>query len=327
MRWFFRSEKQRVFAGCAFLLASAAALAQMPANEPLLPLPASQNLDSRKVDLGGRLFRDPRMSKDNSVSCQSCHLPDHGGADPRPRSIGALGAVGGVNSPSVFNSSHNFRQLWSGAEATPTDVVNRVVKAPGVFNTSWEDVLAKLSQDTKLVQDFNQAYSDGMNARNAADAIGVYVQSLDTPSRFDAWLRGDAKAITAGEKKGYDNFKKYGCVACHSGVNVGGSMFQKFPVMGDYYKDRAAKGQPMTDADRGRFNVTKAEQDLHLFKVPSLRNVALTAPYFHDASAKTLEEAVDVMFKYQLGITPPAADKASIVKFLHTLSGSSLAQK
>ncbi|MBI2771119.1 MAG: c-type cytochrome [Burkholderiales bacterium] len=315
----FRFRFGPLLAGCALAVAGAAALAQ--ADEPLQPLP-EQKFDLRKVALGERLFSDKRFSTDGTVACISCHSFQHGGADPRPRSIGARGAVGAVNSPSIFNSGLNFRQLWNGAVTTPEGVIDRVVKSPTVFNSSWAEVLGKLTQDGALVRDFAGAYPSGLTAASVMNAIATYQRSLVTPSRFDAWLLGDKGAITADEKKGYDNFKKYGCVACHQGINVGGNVFQKFGAVGDYFKDRVARGQPMTDADKGYFNVTRLEDDMHVFKVPSLRNVALTAPYFHDASAATLEDAVDVMFKYQLGRTAPAADKALIVKFLHTLSGT-----
>jgi cytochrome c peroxidase len=157
-----------------------------------------------------------------------------------------------------------------------------------------------------------------LQSKNIQDALAVFQRSLITPNgRFDKYLRGDKTAITADELKGYQLFKSYGCVACHQGVNAGGNMFQLFGVMGDYF----AKRGNITEADYGRFNATKNPADKHMFKVPSLRNVALTAPYFHDGSAKTLSDAVDVMFRYQLGRPAPQADKDYIVKFLHTLTG------
>ena len=179
-------------------------------------------------------------------------------------------------------------------------------------------MLGKLTQDGALELQMKQSYPDGLKAENIQDAIAVYERSLITPnSRLDRYLRGDKSAVSGDELHGYQLFKQYGCVACHQGVNMGGNMFQKFGVMGDYFGKR---GNP-TDADLGRYSVTKIESDKHVFKVPSLRNVALTAPYFHDGSAKTLSEAVDVMFKYQLGRLAPVQDKDLIVKFLHTLSG------
>jgi cytochrome c peroxidase len=223
----------------------------------------------------------------------------------------------------VWNAAFNFRQLWTGGAATLEEVVDRVVKSPMVFDSNWGDVLTKLGQDAGLVGNMKQVYPEGVTAQTVSDALAVYQRSLTTPSRFDKFLRGDASAINAEEKKGYARFKAYGCVACHQGVNVGGNMFQRFGALNDYFADRVKAGRPLTEADNGRFKVTRKEQDRHLFKVPSLRNVAQTAPYFHDGSAATLEDAVDVMFRYQLGRTAPPDDKAAIVAFLKTLSGPS----
>jgi cytochrome c peroxidase len=302
-------------------LACVSAFAQQYA-QAIAPLPPVPALDPQRVALGERLFRDARLARDNSVACISCHSFEHGGADTRARSLGAGGAQGQLNAPSIFNSAHNFRQLWSGAAATLEEQVDRVIRNPAVFNSSWPEILAKLRQDPALVRDFRAAYPGGLDPKSAADAIASYERSLVTPSRFDSYLRGDANALTAGEKKGYDNFRKYGCVACHQGVNVGGNMYQKFGALRDYFADRRAAGKPVTEADKGRFGITGRPEDMHVFKVPSLRNVALTAPYFHDGSAATLEEAVDIMFKYQLGRAAPPEDRASIVGFLRTLSGT-----
>jgi cytochrome c peroxidase len=169
----------------------------------------------------------------------------------------------------------------------------------------------------KTVQAFQAIYGDGLQPRNIQDAIATFERSLVTPSRFDRYLRGDSGAISEQEKRGYELFKSYGCVACHQGVNVGGNMFQTFGVLGNYFKDRGNE----TEADLGRYTVTQNELDRHVFKVPSLRNVALTAPYFHDGTAPTLEAAVDVMFRYQLGREAPAADKTAIIMFLKSLTG------
>ncbi|HVK56244.1 MAG TPA: cytochrome c peroxidase [Burkholderiales bacterium] len=295
------------------------ALAQ--SDEPLDPLPNNLKFDQRKVTLGSKLFRDSRFAKDNSVACISCHSFQHGGADPRPVTIGAGGVKHIFNSPSVFNSGFNFRQQWTGGAVSLEDLTHKVVKSPRVFGSTWEEVIGKLSKDEPLVSEFKTIYSTGMTPDNIADALAVYQRSLITPSRFDKYLRGDSNAITADEKLGYQRFKAYGCVGCHQGVNVGGNMVQKFGAMRDYFADRVKEGKPLTDADKGRFNITKDEGDLHTFKVPSLRNVALTSPYFHNGAAASLEEAVDVMFRYQLGRTAPAEDKALIIKFLKSLTG------
>ncbi len=306
--------------GTAWILVfSGAAVAA--ANEPIKPLPPSPQLDQRKVRLGERLFNDPRFSGDNLVSCASCHnLYGAGGADPRPHSIGAKGVVSAVNAPSVLNAAHNFRQFWDGRAATLEEQIGFVVVTPADFGTTWDAILAKLKQDAALSSEFRAVYPDGITAKNVTDAIVTFERALPAPSRFDRYLLGDTSAITADERKGYEKFKAYGCVACHQGANVGGNMFQVFGVIGNYFQDRG-NIQP---ADLGRYNVTKNELDKYVFKVPSLRNVALTAPYFHDAAAPTLEEAVDVMFKYQLGRSASKEDKALIVKFLKTLTAERL---
>ena len=297
-------------------LATTAARAQQ--SEPIQPIVADSKLDAKKVALGDRLFHDKRLSKDNSLSCASCHNLARGGVDGLPSSIGIGGAKGPINAPTVFNSSLNFRQFWDGRAPNLEEQAAVPVHNPLEMGSNWAEVLAKLAKDEALIQQMKEVYPDGLQAKNIQDLIAVFERSLVTPNgRFDKYLKGDKSALSADELKGYQMFKAYGCVACHQGVNVGGNMFQTFGVMGDYFAKRGG----VTAADMGRYNVTKNEGDKHVFKVPSLRNVALTAPYFHDGSAKTLPDAVDVMFKYQLGRPASAQDKELIVKFLHTLTG------
>jgi len=300
----------------AALSASPAAWGQM-LDEPIKPLPAKLNLDARKVNLGKSLFHDKRLSKDNSLSCASCHDIAAGGVDGKQFAVGIKGQVGPINTPTVLNSGLNFRQFWDGRAATLEEQAAGPVHNPGEMGSNWQEVLAKLSQDKAFVERFKGVYPDGLQPRNIQDAIATFERSLNTPSRFDRYLLGEGMALQEDEKQGYQLFKNYGCVACHQGQGVGGNMYQTFGVLGNYFKD---KGK-VTDADLGRYAVTKNEADRHVFKVPSLRNVELTAPYFHDGSAKTLDEAVEVMFRYQLGRSAPAADKALIVKFLKTLTG------
>lgn len=305
------------------VLFSAAMLIAVTGNvygeEPIEPIPIVLSLDPQKVSLGEMLFNDKRLSKDNLVSCASCHnITQHGGADGRLSAVGVGGAIGSINTPTVLNSGLNFRQFWDGRAATLEDQADGPVANPKEMASSWDEAIGKLEKDPAIVGKFKESYASGLNRANARDAIATYERSLTTPnSRFDKYLRGAKMALSADEIKGYQIFKNYGCVACHQGVNIGGNMYQTFGVMGDYF---AARGNE-TEADLGRFNVTKNAEDKHLFKVPSLRNVALTAPYFHDGSAKTLSDAVNVMFKYQLGRSAPQQDKDLIVKFLRTLTG------
>ena len=290
-------------------------------NEPIRPLPEVK-LDKAKVELGRRLFHEPRLSKDNSISCASCHMLDRGGVDGRQVSIGVGGAEGPINSPTVLNSGLNFRQFWDGRAATLEEQVEGPVHADAEMASSWPEVIGKLRQDEHYVNDFTALYGSEITSAAITDAIATFERSLLTPSRFDDYLQGVQSALSAAELQGYQLFKIYGCVACHQGANVGGNMFQYFGVMGNYFRDRGN----LTEADYGRYNVTGNERDKFLFKVPSLRNIALTAPYFHDGSVATLEGAVDVMIKYQLGRNVSQRDRDLIVQFLHSLTSKDAEQ-
>ncbi|MES2260432.1 MAG: cytochrome c peroxidase [Pseudomonadota bacterium] len=301
----------------ACLLGAAYPACALPADEPIKPVPLTLHQDPVRAELGRRLFNDARLSANQRVSCASCHDLAHGGADGRARSLG-FGGQTGLNAPTVFNAALNFKQFWDGRADTLEAQIDLVVSNPVEMGSSWPDVVAKVAQDAQYRRAFAAAYRDGVTKANIQNAIATFERTLITPnSRFDRYLRGERNAITDAEKMGYAKFKQYGCVACHQGVNVGGNMFQKFGVMGDYF---AQRGKP-SGADQGRYLVTGKADDRHVFKVPGLRNVALTAPYFHDASARTLEEAIDVMFKYQLGRVASKEDKEYIAKFLHTLTG------
>jgi cytochrome c peroxidase len=286
--------------------------------EPIQPIPVKISLDPNKVSLGKVLFEDPRLSEDNRISCVSCHDLKLGGVDRRVRSVGINGNLTDVNTPTVFNVSFNFRFNWNGKFENLTDHLNTLMTNPKVMGVKWETLIEKLKEDSEYMKIFDRLYLDGLTPANIKDAIVLYEKSLYTPnSRFDRFLRGDKQALTTSEKEGYKLFKNYGCISCHQGINVGGNMFQRFGVMGDYFADRGN----ITQADLGRFNVTKDEADRYVFRVPSLRNVELTPPYFHDGSADTLEKATAIMMRYQLG-RPLSREKIDpIVQFLHTLTG------
>ncbi|AZF19943.1 cytochrome-c peroxidase [Pseudomonas sp. R3-52-08] len=303
----------------ALCLGSGAPLAAAPLNEALKPMPAIPALDPAKVELGRQLFNEPRLSANNTLSCASCHRLESGGADNKPFSIGVDGKPVVLNTPSVFNASLNFKQFWNGRVDTLEAQVDQVVTSPVEMGSDWNTVVQNLAALPVYQRAFAQSYPDGLSAANVQNALATYERTLLTPdSRFDQYLQGNTAILTTQEKYGYQRFKEYGCIACHQGVNIGGNMFQKFGVMGDYFQ---ARGNPQ-ESDLGRYLLTKDEEDRYVFKVPSLRNVAVTAPYFHDASAKTLEEAVDVMFKYQLGRNPTQEDKDLIIQFLKTLTGN-----
>ncbi len=285
--------------------------------EPLLPLPDAPKLDARKVALGKKLFHEPGISGDGKVSCASCHSLDKGGADGLPTSIGIQGQKGPINSPTVLNAVHNFVQFWDGRAATLEAQAEGPVTNPLEMGATWDNVLAYLNKTADYKKRFSEIYTDSITKANFTDAIANYERTLITPSRFDAYLKGDKTAISEDEKKGYELFKATGCTACHTGVNVGGSMYQKMGLVKDYFSER---GNPKKE-DLGRFNVTGKESDKHFFKVPSLRNCELTAPYFHDASRKDLNDAVKAMAYHQLGKTLSADETRLIVAFLKSLTG------
>ncbi len=298
--------------------ASSALAATPDAVEPIHPLPAKVAVDPAAARLGAQLFADKRLSADGSVSCLSCHPFNHGGADPRPHSIGTGGKPGGVNAPSIFNLEFQSMYNWTGAAADLGSHLDLPMKNPAVMGNDLPAVAQRLQPDAKYQAAFRAVFPDGLTVENLRRALVEYERSLVTPHcRFDKWLLGKESAITNEELEGYRLFKSLGCTSCHQGVNVGGNLFQKFGVMGDYFTDRG----DIAKADYGRYNITGEERDRFVFRVPSLRNVALTAPYFHDGSAKTLSNAVRVMAQYQLGRTVSDEDVSKIVAFLGTLTG------
>lgn len=288
------------------------------ASEPIHPIPESAEFDSRKADLGEKLFHDVRLSKDNSISCASCHDLSNGGDDGRRISLGVGNKSGLVNAPTVFNVRFNFKQFWDGRAETLEDQIDGPIQTDFEMASVWPEVVAKLYKDSQYPALFEAIYPNGITRANIKNAIAEFQRSLITPnSRFDQWLNGDQEAINEQEKRGYQLFKSYGCISCHQGMNVGGNMFQVFGVLNDYFRKRGN----ITEADLGRFKITGNEEDRHAFKVPSLRMAAHTAPYLHDGSAKTLRDAVDAMFEFQLGREAPDEDKDAIVSFIKTLAG------
>ncbi len=285
---------------------------------PIIPIPTAVDFDPAKVALGDRLFHDTQLSHNNQVSCASCHRTDLAGTDGLPKSIGFEGLLGEFNAPTVLNSSFNFRQFWDGRAATLTDQINGPISDPEEMNSSWSEIVSKLKKDKDYAQAFRQLYSNGIQPDAIRDAIATYEQTLITPNaRFDQYLQGDQNAITAEEKSGYQLFSDYGCVACHQGVNVGGNMFQRLGIMKDFFADR---GNVQT-SDLGRMNISGRSRDRYVFKVPTLRNIELTAPYLHDGSVTTLDATIEIMAEYQLGREIPQADVNLIIKFLRTLTG------
>ena len=284
---------------------------------PMLPLPPVPDLPAERVALGKRLFFDTRLSHDNTIACVNCHRLDRGGSDRQTVSVGIDGKKGSVNAPTVFNSSLNFVQFWDGRAASLEEQAAGPVHNPLEMGSNWAEVIPKLGRDEDYRREFARIYKQGMTGETIVDAIATFERTLLTPnSPFDRYLRGEKDALNPLERSGLQRFLDYGCASCHQGAGIGGNMFQRFGVMGSYLKDNAGQ-----QADLGRFNVTKLDNDKNVFKVPSLRNVEVTAPYFHDGSAESLEEAVVIMGRYQLGREFSGEDVMALVAFLRTLTG------
>ena len=314
--------RRELLAACLAVLAGTAGMpgGGARAAEPIKPIPVQVEVNAEKAALGRALFHDPRLSRDDTVSCASCHDLASGGDDDRRFSVGIEGQIGSINSPTVFNVGLNFKQFWDGRARTLEQQIDDPVQSPLEMGSLWPDVVAKLYQDRDYPQRFNALYPDGISRDSIRNALAEFMRSLTTPnSRFDQWLNGDESALSTLEKHGYRLFKYYGCVSCHQGANVGGNMFQVFGVLNEYFKKRGN----ITEADLGRFNITGNPSDRHAFKVPSLRMAVYTAPYLHDGNAATLRDAVDAMFEFQLGREAPDEDKEAIVAFIKTLAGES----
>ncbi len=297
---------------------AASAAPAAPAPEPLVALAPPTNLNAAKVALGRKLFHDRILSGDGTLSCSTCHSLDMGGAEHRATSEGIRGQIGPINSPTVLNAALNFVQFWDGRARTLEEQAAGPIGNPGEMGSSIEAALTALKGRPDYVQAFAASYPEGITQTSLTHAIAEYERSLITPSPFDRFLGGDRNAISEQARRGYDTFKSVGCPACHTGQNVGGSMYQKMGLVRNYFELR---GTPLTEADNGRFNVTRQESDRHRFKVPTLRNVALTAPYFHDGTRQTLAEAVKIMGQVQLGRELTEPQVADIVAFLESLTG------
>lgn len=284
--------------------------------EPLVPVPPVPPLDPKRVALGERLFYDVRVSGDHGRACVTCHPLERGGMDGLRRSVTGDGSEHPRNTPTIFNVGLSAFLNWDGVATNLEAHAEKVLLSPKLMNTTWPHLLTTLRADSHYLAAFRAAYADGLTSGNVLDALTTFERSLQTPdSRFDRYLRGEHDALTASEENGYRLFKSYGCVTCHQGVNVGGNMFQRFGIFPGSAVAQASS------SDLGRYYVTGIPRDRGLFRVPSLRNVAATAPYFHDGRAATLEIAVETMAESQLGRTLQRDEIALLVQFLHTLTG------
>ena len=290
------------------------------AAEPVRPIDAKLEFDPEKAALGYALFHDTRLSVDNTVSCASCHALETAGVDNHQYSHGVNDQLGGVNAPTVYNAVYNFVQFWDGRAVTLADQAAGPPLNPiEMASTSFDEIIAKLQKDKKFVKAFNAVYPEGMTQATLTDAIEQFERTLVTPdSRFDKWLRGDDEAITAEELAGYELFKRYDCATCHVGPNLGGQSYELMGLRRHYFNER---GLELTVEDNGRFKETQIERDRHRFKVPGLRNVEHTWPYYHDGTRETLEDAVRDMGLYQSGVELTESEVNQITMFLNTLTG------
>lgn len=290
------------------------------AAEPVRPIDQTVEVDEAKAALGFALFHDARLSVDNTVSCATCHALETAGVDNHQYSHGVDDQIGGVNAPTVYNAVYNFVQFWDGRAKTLADQAAGPPLNPiEMASTSFDEIIAKLQADRPFAKAFNAVYPDGLTEANITDAIEEFERTLITPdSRFDKWLRGDSGAITPDELNGYELFKKYDCATCHVGPNLGGQSYELMGLRRHYFADR---GMELTNEDNGRYKETQIERDRHRFKVPGLRNVEHTWPYYHDGTRETLEEAVRDMGIYQSGVELTSAEVDQITAFLKTLTG------
>ena len=299
------------------LIYSLVAHAVARTNEPIQPIEQVKPKSKEKVELGKKLFFDPRLSKSGTISCNSCHNLSLGGTDNLPTSIGHRWHIGPINSPTVLNAKYNVAQFWDGRAKDLVDQAAGPIANPGEMAGSHDLAISTLRSIPGYRTEFSKVYGPGdLTISQVQDAIAAFEETLITPnSRFDKWLKGNNKALNKAELQGYELFKSKGCISCHNGPAVGGGSFQKFGLV---------KERKSNSAANGRFDVTKNEADRNVFKVPTLRNIDLTYPYFHDGSVWDLREAVKVMAEVQLGTVLAEQEVDSIVAFLKTLTGDRL---
>ncbi len=281
-----------------------------------------------KVQLGKMLYYEPRLSKSGWISCNSCHNIATYGVDNLPTSIGHRWALGPRNAPTTLNAALHVAQFWDGrAKDVEEQAKGPILNPIEMAMDSPEEVVKRLKSIPEYVELFKKAFpneKDPLNYENVAKAIAAFERTLMTPSRFDKFLKGDLNALTRKEKEGLKVFMEVGCASCHNGPAVGGNSFAKFGVVEAYWeatRDFVTLDKPTMPMDVGKFAVTHKKEDLYVFKVPSLRNISRTYPYFHDGSVWNLEDAVQVMAKVQLGkeLSQDQVDK--IVAFLKALDG------
>ena len=304
--------KRRILATALFAIGLP--LAWAASSEPIQPIAPAKQVDLGMVELGKKLYFDPRLSKSGFISCNSCHNLSMGGTDNIKTSIGHNWQEGPINAPTVLNSSMNLAQFWDGRAADLKAQAGGPIANPGEMAFTHTLAIGVLESIPAYVREFRQVFGkDKVDIDQVTAAIAEFEKTLVTPnSRFDQWLLGKKDALSADEQAGYKLFKDSGCAGCHNGPAVGGNSFQKMGLVAPYKASSPAEGRvAVTGKDADRFN----------FKVPTLRNVEMTYPYFHDGAANTLGEAVDIMGRLQLGKKFTADENAKIVAFLKTLTG------
>ncbi len=281
--------------------------------EPISPIPIEDIVDIKKALLGKKLFFDTLLSKDNSTACLSCHDVFNGGADSKIVSVGFENKKGNIQSPTVLNAKYNFRQFWNGRAANLLEQADGPMNNPVEHNMNPKAIEERLNNSDKYKKEFNKVYGvSRIKYELVLDAIVEFENSLTTAnSKFDKFLRHEIE-LSSDEKEGYTLFKQFGCITCHNGVNVGANSFQKMGTFTEY---------PSSNMYPDRFSITNKKSHKNVFKVPTLRNITLTAPYFHDGSAKTLKEAIETMSKYNLGQKLSNEEIEKIILFLGTLQG------
>ena len=290
------------------------------ANEPVRPIDASLEYDEAKAALGFALYHDTRLSVDNTVSCASCHELQNAGVDNHQYSHGVNDQLGGVNAPTVYNAVYNFVQFWDGrANSLAAQAAGPPLNPVEMASESFDQIIAKLQADKEFAAAFSAVYPDGLTEANITDAIAQFERTLITPdSAFDKWLQGDDSALSAQQLEGYGLFKKYDCATCHAGPILGGLTYELMGHRNDYF---GVRGLELTHEDNGRFKETGLERDRHRFKVPGLRNVEHTWPYYHDGTRETLEDAVRDMAIFQSDVDLSQQETEAIVAFLKSLTG------
>lgn len=288
-------------------------------NEPVQPLTTASVESPQVVALGERLFNDPIMSRNKDVACATCHILALGGDDDRALSVGTDGGRSEFNSPTVFNVGLNFRQFWDGRAASLEEQVDFPLTHPNEMATNWEELLSRLRKHPDYPALFKEAFGEEISPQRVRTSLAEFQRTLvTTDAPFDRWLKGDESAVSELAKHGYQRFKELGCASCHQGQGVGGNMYAPLGVI----VEGMCAEEAVREADLGRFRITGDEQDRCLFKVPSLRNVAVTGPYFHDGSVRSLEAAILLMGHYQLGRRISAEDTEALVAFLKSLTGN-----